>query len=59
MKHGRLLMWTRTGREAPHESFSDENGEHWSKPVPRKLVCPLSPASIERSAWNGQPVGHC
>jgi len=52
-------MWTRTGREAPHESFSDENGEHWSKPVPRKLVCPLSPASIERSAWNGQPVGHC
>jgi len=56
LKDGRLLMWIRTDRGTQYESFSDDRGEHWSKPVPGTLAYPLSPASIERNPWNGELI---
>lgn len=56
LEDGRLMMWIRTDRGTQYESFSDDQGENWSKPVPGKLASPLSPATIERNPWTGELI---
>lgn len=53
LKDGRLLMYMRTNTGSQYISYSEDNGDTWSKAQPSNLASPLSPASIERIPWTG------
>jgi sialidase-1 len=52
-KDGRLWMWMRTTQGTQYESFSADQGVHWSEPRPGNLASPCSPATIGRIPWTG------
>jgi sialidase-1 len=53
LKDGRLWMWMRTTQGTQYESFSADQGVHWSEPRPGNLASPCSPATIGRIPWTG------
>ena len=53
LKDGRLMMFCRTNAGCQYLSFSDDDGDHWTPLVPSTIVCPISPASIERITSTG------
>ena len=53
LKDGRLLMWCRSGGDYQYCSYSEDDGETWSKLKPSTLASPVSPASIKRIPWTG------
>jgi len=50
---GRLLMMLRTGLGRLYQSWSDNNGENWTRPEPTPLAASTAPAQIRRL-----PTGH-
>ncbi len=53
LKDGRLMMFMRTNAASQYISYSQDDGETWSKAQPSQLISPLSPASIKRIPWSG------
>ncbi len=53
LKDGRLMMYMRTNAGSQYVSYSEDDGDTWSKAQPSNLASPLSPASIERIPWTG------
>lgn len=53
LKDGRILMWVRTDGGSQYLSWSEDEGNHWSQPVPSDIQSPRSPASIERIPGSG------
>ncbi len=53
LKDGRLMMFMRTGAGSQYLSYSADQGENWSPPVPSRIRSPRSPASIERIPRTG------
>ncbi len=53
LKEGRLMMFMRTGAGSQYLSYSTDQGENWSPPVPSQIRSPRSPASIERIPKTG------
>ncbi|MDO5553303.1 MAG: sialidase family protein [Planctomycetia bacterium] len=45
---GRLLMNIRTGSGSQYFAWSEDEGQHWTTPVPSCLDSPVSPAVIKR-----------
>ena len=48
LKDGRLMMFVRTDQNCQYLSYSSDQGESWSQPIPSQIRSPRSPASIER-----------
>lgn len=48
LKDGRVMMWMRTDQGCQYQSFSEDEGQTWSKACPSNIISPLSPASIKR-----------
>ena len=53
LKDGRLMMFMRTNAASQYISYSQDDGETWSKAQPSQLISPLSPASINRIPFSG------
>ena len=53
LKDGRLMMWCRTQSERQYVSYSEDQGETWSRMEPSDIMSPCSPASIERIPGTG------
>ena len=53
LKDGRLMMFIRTDQNCQYLSYSPDQGETWSRPVPSAIRSPQSPASIERIPKTG------
>ena len=53
LKDGRLMMFVRTDQNSQYLSYSSDQGEIWSQPVPSQIRSPRSPASIERIPKTG------
>lgn len=53
LKDGRILMFMRTDMGTQYISYSQDGGEHWTKPRPSSIQSPLSPASIKRIPVTG------
>lgn len=60
---GSLYGWARTDLGRQYEFTSEDNGVHWSQPVPSRFTSPLSPLSMKRlpdsrlmAIWN--PIPH-
>ena len=57
---GRLMMWARTDQGCQYLSWSNDQGETWTQPIPSSIQSPQSPATIEHlpgrsdllMAWN-------
>lgn len=60
LSDGRLMMYVRTGEGSQYLSWSQDNGNTWTDPLPSNIKSPKSPATIERipgtedllMAWN-------
>lgn len=51
----RLMCWMRTRAGCQYKSFSSDNGEHWSKPIPAfEFLSHDSPLSMKRNPVNGK-----
>lgn len=50
---GRIFMVMRTSMGSQYESWSSDEGEHWTVPIPSSIRSPLSPASIKRIPSTG------
>ncbi len=50
---GRLYGYFRTDRMFQYESFSENEGKTWSKPVPSKFTSPDSPMLIRKNPFSG------
>ena len=48
LRDNRLMMWARTDDGSQYLSWSHDQGDSWSQPVPSGIKSPRSPASIER-----------
>ncbi|MDC0325238.1 glycoside hydrolase [bacterium] len=48
LRDGRLMMWVRSDGGSQYLSWSEDEGNTWSQPVPSEIRSPVSPASIER-----------
>ena len=62
---GSLYGWARTDLGRQYEFTSEDNGIHWTNPVPSRFTSPLSPMSIKRiadgrlmSVWNPIPLNN-
>ena len=53
LKDGRLMMFMRTSSGSQYLSYSSDQGENWSPPLPSSIRSPRSPASIERIPKTG------
>lgn len=51
---GRLYQYFRTDRMFQFESFSEDNGEIWTTPIPSRFTAPESPMLIRRNPYSGQ-----
>ncbi|MDG1892328.1 MAG: sialidase family protein [Verrucomicrobiota bacterium] len=50
---GRLMMWVRSDGGSQYLSWSEDEGNTWSQPVPSEIRSPVSPASMERIPETG------
>lgn len=50
---GRLYAYFRTDRMFQYESFSEDEGKTWTKPVPSRFTSPDSPMLILRNPYSG------
>ena len=48
LRDGRIMMWARTKSGSQYLSWSSDDGDTWTSPVPSSIRSPQSPASIER-----------
>lgn len=48
LRDGRIMMWARTKSGSQYLSWSADEGDTWTSPVPSSILSPQSPASIER-----------
>jgi sialidase-1 len=48
LKDGTVMMWFRTTLGHIYKSYSEDDGESWSKPASMKVVSPCSPQIIKR-----------
>lgn len=48
LRDGRIMMWARTNSGSQYLSWSSDDGDTWTSPVPSSIMSPRSPASIER-----------
>lgn len=62
---GQLYGWARTDLGRQYEFISEDNGLHWSQPVPSRFTSPLSPMSMKRlidgrimAIWNPVPLNN-
>ena len=53
LKDGRLMMFMRTSSGSQYLSYSSDQAENWSPPLPSNIRSPRSPASIERIPKTG------
>jgi hypothetical protein len=53
LKDGRLMMFCRTGNGVQYLSYSEDNGDTWSKIEKSNITSPCSPASIKRIPTTG------
>ena len=53
---GRLLMVMRTGLGRLFQSWSEDNGETWSRPAPTSLAATTTPAQIRSIPATGSPA---
>ncbi|MDA7680738.1 glycoside hydrolase [bacterium] len=53
LSDGRLMMWARTDDGSQYLSWSHDQADSWSSPVPSGIKSPRSPASIERIPGRG------
>jgi len=53
LKDGRLLCLLRNTNQRQYQSFSEDGGDHWTKPVPTTLKSPESPALVKRIPTTG------
>ncbi len=63
LKSGTIWAYFRTDIGLQHQSFSFDNGEHWTDPAPSRFTSPCSPLSVKRlydgrllAVWNPTPV---
>ena len=54
LKDGRLMMFMRTSSGSQYLSYSSDQGENWSPPLPSSIRSPRSPASIETDSQDGR-----
>ena len=52
-KNGVLWAYSRTDKMYQYESFSMDNGEHWTVPQPSRFTAPCSPMKIDRHPHTG------
>lgn len=53
LKDGRLLCMLRTTQGCVYKSFSDDQGDHWTRPVPTDFPAPDAPPLIRRIPGGG------
>lgn len=53
LKDGRLLCLLRNTNQRLYQSFSEDGGDHWSRPEATKLPAPESPAIVKRIPSTG------
>jgi sialidase-1 len=53
LRDGRLMMWARTDDGSQYLSWSHDQGDSWTQPIPSGIKSPRSPASIERIPGRG------
>ena len=53
LKDRRLMMWVRSDGGSQYLSWSEDEGNTWSQPVPSEIRSPVSPASMERIPRTG------
>ena len=63
LKNGSIWAYFRTDVGVQYQSFSFDNGEHWTDPAPSRFTSPCSPLSVKRlfdgrllAVWNPTPV---
>lgn len=57
LENGKLMCWFRTTMKCQYKSFSYDNGETWSHPVPApEFMAPSSPLSMKRNPATGELV---
>ena len=57
LKDGRLMCWFRTTDHCQYKSFSYDQGETWSAPIPAKeFLSPESPMALKRDPISGDLV---
>lgn len=55
LKDGRLMAWFRTSDGCQYKSFSPDQGESWTQPVPApEFPAPTSPLSMKRNPVTGE-----
>lgn len=54
MPNGVLRLWARTDLGCQYESFSYDNGEHWTPAAPSAFSAPSSPMKIARNPFSGK-----
>ena len=53
LKSGKIMMFIRTDRGVQYLSYSEDNGESWSRVAPSDIISPRAPASIRRIPSTG------
>lgn len=53
LKNGVLWAYSRTDKMYQYESFSLDNGEHWTLPQPSRFTSPCSPMKLDRHPETG------
>jgi Neuraminidase (sialidase) len=54
LKDGRVMAWCRTKSGCQYKAYSEDGCETWSKLEPTNIICPCSPATIERIPKTGE-----
>lgn len=65
LDNGKLYGWARTDLGRQYEFCSEDNGIHWTQPIPSRFTSPLSPLSMKRlgdgrlfAIWNPVPLNN-
>jgi len=53
LKDGRVWSWCRTDQGQQWSLWSSDGGDHWTPPVPTRIMSPCSPASVKRIPSTG------